>query len=95
VNFIDDLPHMEAAARGETALYGCITHELIMFLVSMQTVATSVQALVTGLAHVKTEVETLKSVDLPSDDRFVRIMEVRDDSLSAWYVFFSFPCSHL
>jgi hypothetical protein len=46
------------------------------FAVSLQTVATSVHALVTGLSQVKAEVETCKGMNPSPEDHFVKVMEV-------------------
>jgi diaphanous 1 len=77
VTFMEDLPHVEAAARGA---WLCLAIRSILHseTVSLQTVATSVHALVTGLAQVENEVEQYKTMNLTSDDHFIKVMEVCD-----------------
>jgi hypothetical protein len=45
-------------------------------VVSLQTVATSVNALVSGLTQVKGEIAKLKGIRLSPEDQFVKVMEV-------------------
>jgi diaphanous 1 len=75
VNFMEDLPHVEAAARGECfrVYQSAFSHSDV---VSLQTVATSVNALVSGLTQVKGEIVKLKGIRLSPEDQFVKVMEV-------------------
>lgn len=76
--FIDELPSLEAAARGICVL-SCRPEdtELIVQPVSVQNTLQTVNSLVAGQALVKEEIEHHRqSKDRPSNDRFVQVMQV-------------------
>lgn len=76
VTFIEEMPHLEAAARGSLLFHiiqDSVSHSSV---VSVQTIAASVQSLSAGLALVKAEVEYLQNTATSTDDRFVSVMQV-------------------
>jgi diaphanous 1 len=78
VTFIEDLPHLEAAARGKS-LPILIVDIFVnpADLVSVQTITQSVNALVSGLNQVNEEIKQLKQLkSLAANDQFVRVMQV-------------------
>lgn len=77
VTFIEDMPHIEAAARGWFFHPKTLRTMLISFTVSVQTITTSVQALSTGLTQLQEEIKQLQRMRLPPEDRFISVMQVR------------------
>ena len=78
VTFIEELPHLEAAARSTCA--GILTAAEIFntSLASVQTIMQSVNSLVGGLQQVNDEVKKLSLLRaLPANDRFIVVMQVR------------------
>ena len=78
VTFIDEIPHLEGAARGKDALYHLKRRSTDRDLsVSVPTVFQSIQTLVNGLATVNTEIIQLSREPLEAGDRFLKVMQVR------------------
>lgn len=50
--------------------------------VSAQTLLASAKSLVTGLEQIEDEVRVLKKTGVPSGDRFIFVMKVRDRSVA-------------
>ena len=81
VDFLSDLPNVEAAARRTSSIYLSYRHALIHCLVSVQSISQSVSSIASGLVQVKSEIATLKqSRTAIPNDRFVLVMQpfVRD-----------------
>jgi len=76
IQFIDDLPNLEPAARGIFACLLACAMILPSITVSVQTINQAVNALVSGLGQVKDEIEELQQVGLPAGDRFIHVMQV-------------------
>lgn len=77
VTFINDLPHVEAAARSEYSYCLVSRANLTQTSVSVQTTLASVQSISSGLEQVKTEIRQAKNVrSHSSGDRFLAVMEV-------------------
>lgn len=77
INFIEEMPHVEAAARGELGRYLCSVITYHCPIVSVQTVTASVQSLVVGLDQVREELKRLEDLKSRwSNDRFVSVMQV-------------------
>jgi len=76
VTFLEDMPHIEAAARGKLPPY-----EIDSFnrrVVSVSGLMTSISTLVSGLDLLQVELRRAKGVRvLPARDRFIDVMEVR------------------
>jgi hypothetical protein len=78
VTFLEDMPHIEAAARGEPSrpqmgCYSCSYHHAV----SVSGLITSISTLVTGLNHIQNEVRQARGARvIPTQDRFVDVMEV-------------------
>jgi len=72
--FLEDLPHVEAAARG-TAFLKLLALRLTLPSVSVQIILQTIHGLTQGLERVVEEVTTVKSSPKQTGDLFVRIME--------------------
>lgn len=84
VTFVEDVPHVEAAARGSFFTHRR-RHSLlsIILAVSVQTMFTSVNTLSASLAQVHSEIRTLSNGRASSpEDRFVKVMQVNLPSTS-------------
>lgn len=78
INFMDDMPHLEAAARSMHFCFQRSSFSDVFFEVSVQTVAQSVNALFAGLVQVKDEIIQLRHLrNVPQNDKFIDIMQVR------------------
>lgn len=74
--FIDEMPNLEAAARGMIASTNKYPWFPDLLLVSVQTLLQSVKQLASGLSHMKVEVRNLKEVRAVSEeDCFIQVME--------------------
>jgi hypothetical protein len=77
---MDELPHVEAAARGRSALFPLdtspITHPPYVGTVSFSTLMTSAASLKQGIEQIKGEIKSLSRIPkLPPSDRFIPVME--------------------
>ena len=84
VNFLDELPHLEAAARRK--LYCFLLNATTYFywhfiLVSIHTVSSTVATLSAGLAQVQTEIKLIRQgkLKVSLEDRFIQVMEVMNN----------------
>lgn len=96
VTFIEDLPHLEAAARG---IYSFTLRLFYYFIylfiaVSMQIIMQSVNSLVAGLQRVNEEIRQLRQLrTLPVGDQFIHVMQV---CTACWHLHhWHFDCSHI
>lgn len=89
VTFIEDMPHLEAAARGRSHfVMHKDYHAHRQFLVSVQIINQSVNALGAGLAQVQDEIKELQNHHaLPPRDRFLHVMQVFSDVLNSLMTF--------
>ena len=81
VNFLDELPHLEAAARRKfyCFLLNATTYFYWYFiLVSIHTVSSTVATLSAGLVQVQTEIKLIRQgkLKVSLEDRFIQVMEV-------------------
>ena len=76
IQFIEDLPNLEPAARGAHPYLLFQVMALPLIPVSVQTITQAVNTLVSGLGQIKDEIKQLQQVGLPADDRFVHVMQV-------------------
>lgn len=96
IQFIDESPHVQAASRGgcehrrrrkTSRLKRPAPTDFALprlLIVSIASILTSVDALTNGVEDVKTEVSTLKAVDLANpSDRFIVVMEVSKKTISS------------
>ena len=80
VTFLEDIPHIEAAARGELPSYEIDSSN--RHVVSVTGLMTSISTLVNGLDLLQVELRKAKGVRaLPPRDRFIDVMEVRPSTL--------------
>ena len=83
VTFLEDIPHIEAAARGGLPLYEIDSSN--RQVVSVTGLTTSISTLVSGLDLLQAELRKAKGVRaLPPSDRFIDVMEVRPSMLIIW-----------
>ena len=76
VTFFEDMPHIEAAARGELPPYE--TDLPNHHVVSVSELMSSISTLVSGLDLLQVELKKAKGVRvLPAGDRFIDVMEVK------------------
>ena len=76
VTFLEDMPHIEAAARGKLPPYEIDSSN--RHVVSVSGIMTSISTLVSGLDLLQAELKRAKGVRvLPARDRFIDVMEVR------------------
>lgn len=77
INFIEEMPHLEAAARGLSLRMPLLLPFISVKIVSVQTVTASIQSFVVGMDQVKEEIkQTQTSKSRWSNDRFVAVMQV-------------------
>lgn len=79
LTFIEEMPHLEAAARGWFhSIWSLKDARLILCIVaSVQTTVQAVNSLVTGLNQVNGETNELRKLrDSPSNDMFIQVMQV-------------------
>lgn len=74
VMFVEDLPHVEAAARSSSIPLSTHRKNINSSLVSIQFIASSVHSLRQGLERVKEEVAIMQSMPLNPADLFVNAM---------------------
>ncbi len=72
--FLEDLPHVEAAARGTASLY-LLPLRLTLLLVSVQIILQTIHGLTQGLERVAEEVSVTKSSPKQTGDLFIHVME--------------------
>jgi hypothetical protein len=76
VTFLEDMPHIEAAARGKLPPHEIDSSD--RHVVSVSGLMTSIFTLVSGLDLLQVELKRAKGVRvLPAHDRFIDVMEVR------------------
>ena len=76
INFIEEMPHLEAAARGDISYTRLIGDpDVDSIPVSVQTIASSILALINGLNQVNEEVRNVELLRL-TNDHFVQVMRV-------------------
>jgi diaphanous 1 len=81
VTFLEDMPHIEAAARGELPPYE--TDSSNLHVVSVSGLMSSISTLVSGLDLLQVELKKAKAVRvLPAGDRFIDVMEVKSSVLN-------------
>jgi hypothetical protein len=78
--FIEEIPHLEPAARGKhqtIAMSQLLSDHISVYIVSVQTVIQSIGSVVAGLSQVNEEIRQLKQLR-PSiaNDRFIHVMQV-------------------
>ena len=81
VTFLEDMPHIEAAARGELPPdeIGPSNRRVV----SVSGLMTSISTLVSGLDLLQVELRRAKGIRvLPTRDRFIYVMEVRLSELT-------------
>jgi diaphanous 1 len=77
ISFTDDLPHLDAAARGKFTFSHLDCRLNVPDLVSVSTVMQSVNGLVSGLSQVKDEIRQLRQLrSQPANDQFTHVMGV-------------------
>ena len=92
VMFIEEMPHLEPAARGRSICDPSNVKYSRGETVSVPTVIASVQSLTAGLAQLKEEVAAVQRLPTVGNDRFVTVMQV-SPSLLCWSCT-DFWCSH-
>lgn len=76
ITFIEDMPHLEAAARGNSVDCLALAIEFNSCPVSFPEIVASVQSLPLGLAQVKDEIKYLRDTPTDAHDHFILVMEV-------------------